>query len=327
MAHLIDYPAGITQALFAAPFPEPSSLVGFAQNTIIRDSENRDETSLDAALADVAARYYVCSGAKVLVRKGDEPGALFSLREIEGFDLKPDRAILLGMAAPDDTMGAGPRIAIPAKIDEETLEEPFQLYDYRSLLYSGAVRETDAGAIAQGGSLLAWHSTNRFCGRCGTASESHIGGYRRDCPKCDHKIFPRTDPVAIMLAVRDDKCLLGRSHHFPDGWYSTLAGFIEPGETIEDAVRRETFEESGIKIGRVRYYASQPWPFPHSLMIGVHCEATSDRITMDDSELEDCRWFSRDDVRLMMKDEHPEGFKCPPSRAIASALIGAWVGD
>ena len=119
---------------------------------------------------------------------------------------------------------------------------------------------------------------------------------------------------------------MGRSPHFPPGWFSTLAGFVEPGETIENAVRRETFEESGITIGRVRYHASQPWPFPHSLMIGIHCEAISETINMDQTELEDCRWFTRDDVRLMIREEHPDGFICPPNKAISSALIMAWAG-
>ena len=120
---------------------------------------------------------------------------------------------------------------------------------------------------------------------------------------------------------------MGRSPHFPEGWFSTLAGFVEPGETIEDAVRRETFEESGIKIDRVHYHASQPWPFPHSLMIGVHCEAVSDEINMDESELEDCRWFTREEVKLMMREEHPDGYICPPNRAISSALIKFWADD
>lgn len=306
-------------ALGRSPFPEPSAGVGFACNRLVRDSENRDETSLDHALASDSVQFHIYSRGTVLVQKGDTPGALFSRDVVEQFGGDLQKAVLLGEARD------GPRIAVPAKIDPDTLPEPFQLYDYRALLYSSSVDEADVGAIAQGGSLLYWHATNRFCGKCGTGSVSHIGGYRRDCPKCDHKIFPRIDPVAIMLAIREGRCLLGRSHHFPEGWYSTLAGFVEPGETIEDAVRRETFEESGIRIGRVRYFASQPWPFPHSLMIGVHCEALSDEITMDDSELDDCRWFSREELKLMIADEHPKGFKCPPTRAIAHALIKAWI--
>lgn len=306
---------------FTSPFPEPSALVGFSQNRLIRDAENRDEETLGKALADPGARFYVFSRGSVLVQKTETPGALFTLEEAKAFGGEPVKSVLLGQS--ED----GPRIAIPAKIDPDTLQEPYHLYDYRSLLYSSTVTEEDIGAIAQGGSILYWHAVNKYCGKCGTGSEPHIGGYRRDCPNCDHKIFPRTDPVVIMLAVKGDKCLMGRSPHFPENWYSTLAGFVEPGETIEDAVRRETYEESGIEIKRVEYFASQPWPFPHSLMIGVHCEAISDEITMADSELEDCRWFTRDDVKLMIADEHPKEWKCPPTRAIAHALIKAWVGE
>ncbi len=306
---------------FDTPFPEPSALVGFSQNRLIRDAENRDGETLGKALNDPDALFYVFSRGSVLVQKSENPGALFTLDQAKGFGAETEKSVLLGQS------DKGPRIAIPAKIDPETLQEPYHLYDYRSLLYSSTVTEEDIGAIAQGGSILYWHAVNKFCGKCGTPSKSHIGGYRRDCPSCDHKIFPRTDPVVIMLAVKDDKCLMGRSPHFPEHWYSTLAGFVEPGETIEDAVRRETFEESGIKIKRVEYFASQPWPFPHSLMIGVHCEAVSEEITMDDSELEDCRWFTREDVKLMIADEHPKEWKCPPSRAIAHALIKEWVGE
>ncbi len=302
--------------LFDGPFPEPSALTGFSQNRLVRDSENRDGQTLNKALADPYARFHLFCGAKALVRKDDRPTATFSSGEARRFAFDEASAILLGA---DD---AGPRIAARVEIEGEPAE-PLRLYDFRSLLYSSAVTDEEAGAIAQAGSLLHWHGMNRFCGKCGEATTAINGGYRRDCA-CGSQVFPRTDPVAIMLAVRADKALLGRSPHFPPGWYSTLAGFIEPGETIEDAVRRETFEESGIRIGRVRYHASQPWPFPHSLMIGCHCEAMTDEIAFDGSELEDCRWFTRDEVRLMLREEHPEGVKCPPSKAIASFLIRYW---
>ncbi|MEZ5871514.1 MAG: NAD(+) diphosphatase [Nitratireductor sp.] len=304
--------------------PEPSSLVGFSGNRLVRDAEHRDGETLSKALAHPQAKFHVYSGAKALVRKGEEPGATFALDEIREFRPELEHGILLG------TDGSVPRIAVRAQINEETIAGPYKLYDFRSLLYSSAVSEAETGAIAQGGSLLHWHQMNRHCGKCGTPSSATSGGYRRDCPDCGSQIFPRTDPVVIMLAIRKttrgEKCLMGRSPHFPPGWFSTLAGFVEPGETIEDAVRRETHEESGIVIGRVGYYASQPWPFPHSLMIGVHCEAMTDEIARDASELDDCRWFTREDVRLMIADTHPDGFKCPPSRAIAHALIRAWVG-
>src|SRR5215204_2362647 len=150
-------------------------------------------------------------------------------------------------------------------------------------------------------------------------------GFRRDCAACGTQHFPRTDPVAIMLVHRGEHCLLGRQARFIANSYSCLAGFIEPGETIEDAVRRETFEEAGIEVGAVRYGASQPWPFPSSLMIGCFGEALTEAITLDRDELEDGRWFAKDEVRLMLAREHPEGLITPPPMAIAHFLMRSWV--
>lgn len=301
------------------PNPEPSSLVGFSNNRLNRDAENRDDTSIVEALADDKTRYYLFAQGKVILHKADTVQVLFSREEAEQFNTNKEKAVLLGEAK------NGMRIALPCKVDLETLEEPWVAYDLRSLLYSGCVSEEDAGAIAQAGGLLFWNAQNQFCGKCGSKSKSAIGGYRRDCPSCENRIFPRTDPVVIMLTVKGDKCLMGRSPHFPEGWFSTLAGFVEPGETMEDAMRRETFEESGIKVGRVKYHASQPWPFPHSLMLGLYGEAISEEILMDESELEDCRWFHRDEVKLMMSETHPDGLLCPPNKAISSALVKYWV--
>ncbi len=305
----------------ALPDPEPSSLVGFSQNMLIRDAENRSEETIQIALESNAARYIMFAQGRVILNQDEQSPALFKRSALRFFAPDFDNAVLLGDAAD------GARIAVPVGVDPEALEEPWTSLDLRSLLYSGAVNPEDAGAIAQAGSMLHWHHTNQFCGKCGTKSELRIGGYRRDCPNCGHRIFPRTDPVVIMLPIQGDRCVMGRSPHFPPGWFSTLAGFVEPGETLEDAVRRETFEESGVSIGRVRYYASQPWPFPHSLMIGIHCEAISETINMDATELEDCRWFTRKEVQLMLRDEHPEGLICPPNKAISSALIMAWAQD
>ena len=301
------------------PNPEPSSLVGFSNNTLNRDAENRDESSIIDAFNDEKTRYYLFAQGKVILHKASAVQVLFSFEEAERFGVKKERAVLLG-AAKD-----GMRIALPVSVDLETLEEPWVAYDLRSLLYSGSVSEEDAGAIAQAGGLLFWNANNQYCGKCGTKSKSAIGGYRRDCPSCEGRLFPRTDPVVIMLTVKDDKCLMGRSPHFPEGWFSTLAGFVEPGETMEDAMRRETFEESGVRVGRVKYHASQPWPFPHSLMLGLYGEAISEEINMDATELEDCCWFSRDEVKLMISETHPDGLICPPNKAISSALVKFWV--
>lgn len=303
------------------PFPEPSARMGFAGNRIVRDSENRSEESLRAATASPACRCYLFVPGKAVLRAGEKAQLLFTVEEARALSGRLDDALLLGHE------DGAPRLAVPLETEAGGLEEPYEAHDYRAVLYRSHIDEAHAAAIAQGGSLMHWHATNRFCGKCGAESRMAIGGYRRDCEDCGSQIFPRTDPAVIMLAVRGDKCLLGRSPHFPAGWYSTLAGFVEPGETIEDAVRRETFEESGVEIGRVRYHASQPWPFPHSLMIGAHAEALTDEIRMDERELEDCRWFSRDEVHQMIAGEHAQAIRCPPSKAIAFSLISAWAKD
>jgi NAD+ diphosphatase len=153
------------------------------------------------------------------------------------------------------------------------------------------------------------------------------GGWRRDCPACNGQHFPRTDPVVIMLAINGERCLLGRSGRFAATMWSCLAGFVEPGEAIEDAVRRETREEAGIVCGRVVYFASQPWPFPTSLMIGCHAEAISTELSVDRSELEDARWFTREEAALMLLRRHPQGLTMPPPVAIAHHIIRAYIED
>jgi NAD+ diphosphatase len=150
-------------------------------------------------------------------------------------------------------------------------------------------------------------------------------GWKRACPACKAEHFPRTDPVVIMLTVSGDRGLLGRSGRFAATMWSCLAGFVEPGEAIEDAVRRETLEEAGVKCGRVKYLYSQPWPFPMSLMIGAHAEALNEDLTMDKNELVGLRWFSKDECAAMLMRKHPEGLTCPPPVAIAHHIIRSWV--
>lgn len=181
----------------------------------------------------------------------------------------------------------------------------------------------DAELAASAKAVLAWHDSHQFCSACGARSTATDAGWRRHCPSCDTSHFPRTDPVVIMLITRGDDVLLGRSPGWPDGMYSLLAGFVEPGETIEAAVRREVFEESGITVGAVTYLASQPWAFPSSLMIGCAGEATSTTITVDPKELEDARWVSRAELAQAATGEHPE---IKPARhgAIAHFLLENW---
>jgi NAD+ diphosphatase len=184
----------------------------------------------------------------------------------------------------------------------------------------------DAELAASAKSVLAWHDSHRFCSKCGHKSEAADAGWRRTCPECGTFHFPRTDPVVIMLILSGDNVLVGRSPGWPEGMYSLLAGFLEPGETIEAAVRREVFEEAGITVGAVSYLASQPWAFPSSLMIGCYGEATSTDITLDPIELEDARWVSRADMVRASNGEHPE---IMPARngAIAHFLLENWLAD
>lgn len=177
--------------------------------------------------------------------------------------------------------------------------------------------------VATGRALISWHSSHRFCANCGAPSAVESTGWVRKCPQCGTQHFPRTDPVVIMAITRGDLLLLGRSPSWPERMYSLLAGFVEPGETIEAAVRRETLEESAITVGPVRYVSSQPWPFPMSLMFGCQGDATSEAITIDPAELSDARWVSRAEVLEILAGTHPE-INRPRPGAIAGALIEAW---
>ena len=182
----------------------------------------------------------------------------------------------------------------------------------------------DLAILGQAKALIDWHQRHGFCPRCGSPTALMDGGYRRLCRNCGAEHFPRTDPVAIMLATRGEYCLVGRGRHFPADMYSALAGFIEPGETIEEAVRREIFEEAGVRTGRVTYHASQPWPFPSSLMIGCFAEALNGDIRIDESELAEARWLDRRTARALLAGDSVEGIRIPPPIAIAHHLIKTW---
>ena len=184
----------------------------------------------------------------------------------------------------------------------------------------------DAEVAATGKAVMEWHRSHGFCAKCGQKSEIKMGGWQRDCPACGTHHFPRTDPVVIMLITHGNAVLMGRSPGWPEGMYSLLAGFIEPGETIEAAVRREVFEEAGVRVGEVSYLASQPWPFPASLMFGCAGEAVSHEIKIDPVEIEDALWVTREEMADVFAGQHP---KIKPARkgAIAHFLLENWLAD
>ena len=183
----------------------------------------------------------------------------------------------------------------------------------------------DAPIFAAALSLANWHRRHGFCSACGQPTAPNRGGWSRACESCGGEHYPRADPVVIMLAEHDGRLLLGRQPHYPAGRYSALAGFVEPGETIEAAVARELFEEAGIRVRDVTYLASQPWPFPSTLMIGAHSAADSDSLTIDHHELDDARWFTRAEVAAALAGDPAAPFIAPPRFAIARTLIDRWV--
>jgi NAD+ diphosphatase len=202
-------------------------------------------------------------------------------------------------------------------------DESNDLQPVRTLMIEGSLPRNELALVAQAKSLLHWHATHGFCAKCGAATEMADLGYRRHCPGCGADHFPRTDPVVIMAVCHGTKILLGRQKSWTPGMYSALAGFLEPGETMEAAVQREVKEEAGVDVASVRYVTTQPWPFPSSLMIGVIADAAGDALTIDETELEAARWFEADEVKLMLRRKHPEGLTASHPYAIAHHIVKA----
>lgn len=237
-------------------------------------------------------------------------------------DLQPDfaNASLLGW---DDAN----RAYIAIHLDQSDVLEPMHFLHPRTIYSDALVDAPMLGILAQGASIYNFVRSHLFCGTTGQPTVPKSAGYHRYSPAADRTYFPRTDPVVIMLILDEtgERCILGRSPHFLPEMYSALAGFLEPGETIEDAVRRETLEESGIQVGTVNYHASQPWPMPHTLMIGCYGQALNEDIHFDHHELADCRWFSKQQVADRLKHTEGDARQAPPEGAIAHRLMRDWV--
>jgi NAD+ diphosphatase len=301
----------------------PRPRLGYTGSLLARAADRRvDPVFLDALARRGESGIYIVSGELVLLKKtahGFDP--MFTPGEAGAFADVTER-VFLGLLQQSGRFG----FAIEQGVAETLKNDSnFHVTDLRSIAVQGLVDADHLAPVAEAKALLHWHARHRFCANCGHPSRVSDGGWRRDCPNCNAQHFPRTDPVVIMLAIDGERCLLGRQGRFAPGMWSCLAGFVEPGETIEEAARRETLEEAGIVCGDVRYFASQPWPFPSSLMIGCHAQAVSQDITVDHEELEDARWFSRDETASMLLGRHPQGLTTPPPVAIAHHIIRAWV--
>jgi NAD+ diphosphatase len=303
----------------------PKPRLGYSESRVERAAELRPDAAAIAALArDPAVGTYVIGGDWIVMKNGSpfhEP--VFTMGEAQALGSAAE-TIFLGLLDGSPRFGYG---LTPQAADALKVQEGLYVTDLRSVAVQGLVDPDHLPPIAEAKAVLHWHARHRFCPNCGAGTRAVSGGWRRDCPQCKAEHFPRTDPVVIMLASDHDRCLLGRSPRFVPTMWSCLAGYVEPGESIEDAVHRETREEAGIACGRVVYFASQPWPFPTSLMIGCHAEALTHEIVVDREELEDARWFSKDEVEAMLMRKHPQGLTTPPPVAIAHHIIRAWIED
>ncbi len=298
--------------------------IPFAGSPLDRVSvERRDRNWLDKLRGDPTTRYLPLWKLEPLVKSatGEDPRRLAWATDalLESIDPEP-QVVLLGMADG----------AAHFAVDVSAVADPLETFGLTGSAtfedLRGAALLLDLGdtaIAAQARSLIDWHARHRFCAVCGGTTVSEMGGAHRRCIACSAEHFPRTDPVGIAVVARGGRCLLGRNKGWPPNMFSALAGFIEPGETLEEGVRREIFEEAGVRIGAVRYVRSQPWPFPSSLMIGCIAEAESEAIQIDPAEIEEARWFSLEEVRAALAGS-TDPLAVPPPFAIAHHLIRAW---
>ena len=289
-----------------------------------------DDAWIAAHRASAEARFLMLIDLKPVIVPGPDrsTGELrwLSRADVVRLELADADALFLGLSRDRGV----PHFAIAitdhlARARPGAVEHLRPVVDLRSLAMQGVLTPEELSLCGQARALAQWHENARCCGKCGSTTLVKDGGWRRKCWGCGLDWFPRTDPVVIMLVTDGQRCILAHEHRYANKMYSTLAGFLEPGEDIEHAVRREVLEETGIRVGRVTYHSSQPWPFPHSLMVGCIAHAEDTDIVIDKNEIADARWFSREEARQMLEGRHPDGLTAPARHAIANRLVYAFV--
>lgn len=308
-------------------FPQP--FIG-TEPMLDRMAEKRtDEEWVKARLEHADSRFLLLADLSLAVESNEDRSETrlrwYTAKDARSLGVSVQDALLLGCDADGKAVFALSLSPSQARMVPGGLNALKPLVDLRSLAMQGALAPQDLSLAGMARALAAWHATTQHCGRCGAHTLVTDAGWRRTCWDCGHELYPRSDPAVIVLISDGERCLLGHHKRYAHKFYSTLAGFVEPGEEFEDCVRREMREETGIEIGEVKYMASQPWPFPHLLMIGCWGEALTTDVTLEEDELYDARWFSRAEVRQMLAGEHSEGITVPGPHSIAYALIKSFV--
>ncbi|MCH2171033.1 NAD(+) diphosphatase [Myxococcota bacterium] len=289
------------------------------------EHQRREPEFVQEQLERDDARFVAMWRLNALIRTGDEPGVAWTRSVVREHMNPVVQEVFLGLSE-----------GIPYfAVDISALENPAEVLGAAEVANFEDVRAAasripfeEASILAHARSRVDWHARHHFCPTCGGKTEPRGGGAHRVCLDCSVEHFPRVDPVAIAVVIHGDRCLLGRQRGWPEQMYSALAGFIDCGESLEEAVRREVAEEAGVPVGEVRYVASQPWPFAASLMIGCRAEALDDAVEIDRFELEDASWFERDVVRRALAgDVEGTGLIVPPPMAIANHLLHHWVDE
>ncbi|RPK60214.1 NADH pyrophosphatase [Streptomyces sp. ADI96-15] len=290
-----------------------------APSGIDRAAHHRlDEAWLAAAWSHPTTRVFVVSGGQALIDETEDGTTELVMTPTFEAPLTRSHRYFLGCDEDGVSYFALQKDSLPGRFDQSARAAGLR---EAGLLLSSR----DAGLLVHAVALENWQRLHRFCSRCGERTVIAAAGHIRRCPACGAEHYPRTDPAVIMLVTDDqDRALLGRQVHWPEGRFSTLAGFVEPGEAIEESVRREVFEEAGVTVGEVTYVASQPWPFPSSLMLGFTAKAISPHITVDGEEIEEARWFSREELRTAFETGE---VRPPYGISIAARLIELWYGE